>query len=176
MIILYLFAETGHADVLQPFPAALQCQDLIAFLQSGLLCRRARMNGVDDRIIVVDRRPLHHADTDKQQPGQQDVHRRTGRHDDDLLPGGDPVETPLLRYILHLFQFLAAIVLPGHHHIPAKGDGADRQRRFAEFMRPQAWSHADGKLMTVHAEFLGGDQMAQLMDDDNDAEQHDKRE
>ena len=30
--------------------------------------------------------------------------------------------------------------------------------------------------MTVHAEFLGGDQMAQLMDDDNDAEQHDKRE
>ena len=98
--------------------------------------------------------------------GQQDVHRRPGKRDDEALPAR--MRHELVGRAAVRFQR----VLARHLDVAAQRQGADTVIGVAFAEADQALAETDGEDIDPDTEQLGGGIVAELVDQDHDPEHH----
>ena len=133
----------------------------VAGLQLGLRGGHVRHHGLNPRLDGA----VEHAKHDhRRQIGQHKVYGRTGEHGQKPLPHGHSIHG-VGRGIVVVLAHEFAVAAKGQH-----ADGiVDALALPAEQLRPES----DGKLHHADAAQAAHGKVAQLMDDDDDAEQHD---
>lgn len=86
---------------------------------------------------------------------EDNIHHRACDHNEEALPHGLLVKSPLI---------FACLILSLHLDIAAHGDQPQGIFRFPFAEAQQLWPHADGELIDLDAGELGYREMPQLMD------------
>ena len=116
------------------------------------------------RLVHINGLGKLHAEQDgHQDQGEEDVHQGPGDGDDHAL---------VARFVHEAARILAvfAVLSTGHFDVAAKGDRANLPIGFSAANAEQPRTEADGKGVDFDVEITGGPIMAQLMDDDHDAD------
>src|SRR6266540_1000661 len=136
---------------------AVDCQDPVAWLEMRG-CRRSGRDRAHGRVDVPKAQGEHEEDRER----QQDVHGRPRRDDYDPLPDGLVV----VRAWRDVRWKLLVRVHPGDLHEAAEGQGADSVLRLATPDAHELRRKEEEEALDPHAGCLGGDEVAELVDDD----------
>ncbi len=107
-------------------------------------------------------------DHEEDQQGEQEIEGRPSSDDQHPLPGRLGQVAP--RFLLG--RDLLPGHFPGHLHVAAQREDGDPILCLAAGEAEQAWSEPDREAQDLHSECLGGEEVAQLVDEDQDAEEN----
>ena len=145
--------------------AAVDLVKLVADLQPLLRLQLAAVKEAGD----LRGRKARHARVEDRQHHQarQKVHERTGRQNDEPFPPDFGGKGP---------GIVGFLILALHGAVAAHGNAAQGIERLAALLFHDGRAHADGKLVHLHVQRLGREKMAQLVDEDQKAENQDRNE
>ena len=157
----------GHG-VPAPHGAAVNAQDAVAGFETGLGRRavfkhRAHIGQQHGRAPAEGQNPA-------EQPGQQDVGRRSGCHHQQTLPGRAQGETFLRA---ETFRDLGLVAFAHQGHITAQRHQGQGVFGLAHFVLEDFGAEAQGKCGHTHTQTTGHGKMPQLVEKDQAAQNND---
>ncbi len=122
------------------------------------------LRGVEQDLVV------HHVKAGHEREGEDEVCRRTCKADEDALPARVRSKFAGIAGVLFVW------ILARHLNVAAEGQQADAVVGIAALEAPDALSEADGEDLDADAAKFCNGEVAELVDDDHDAEDHKHRE
>ncbi len=107
---------------------------------------------------------VEHGDAGHEAEGEDEVGDGAGEGDEDALPAGVRVE------LAGVAGGGFAGIVAGHLDVSAEGKGGDAVVGVAALEAEEAFAEADGEDLDADAAELGDGEVAELMDEDHDAE------
>ena len=151
-------------------------EDFVAGLEARFVGGKVGLDVADDGggLGIADRFADDPDDAGEKE-GEAEAEERAGEGDDDFLPGRGGREFLARGFGFALDSFHRRHL--GQRDVAAGGDGAEDVLDAIDFLGPKRLAEPDGELVDFEAAPFGGEEVAELVDDDEDVkEENDFRE